>query len=453
MARVDKPLREEAAGARCYLWGKSAVGFVFDCHGRTGLGVQAGRLRVLPEDLPRMDVLLRRSRGLSGRCRRGGLAGIAAATGLGWTGWTGFRSCGLPPWWSTRPWKLPAPEGLDDAHPPAAVGAWLPQCHRDDIGGGCVLLHCWLRAEQRAGPGKVAFAGCAGQQAVVTNAVEPAWEHMDEEPAQELVRIKPHDLHTVSTFDPAVFPAEHHGSGISADRAAVGDGNPMRVAAEVCQYGFGSAEGRFGIDHPFGLAKRRKPGGKCINVCQPGQIAEEGELSRPMQRDQTFDEQPTEQSGQHPDMQEEPRLAANPTDAILREPASWYDHVDVGMVRHCRSPGVEHTGHTDAGTHTPGIGGDGRHRLCRCFEQQAVDGLFVPKSDPGDLGWQGEDQMEILHRQQIICPRRHPVTRGWSLALRAMPVFATVVCDVLVIAFGASRHMPAERFRPASLNG
>ena len=197
----------------------------------------------------------------------------------------------LPPWWSTRPWKLPTPERLNDAHLPAAAGAWLPQCHRDDIGGGCVLLHCWLRAEQRADPGKVAFAGCAGQQAVVTNAVEPAREHMDEEPAQELVRIKRAiDLHTLSTFDPVVFPAEHHGSGISADKAAIGDGNPMRITAEICQHGFGPAEGWFGIDHPFGLAKRRKPGGKCINVCQPGQIAEEGELSRPMQRDQAFDE-------------------------------------------------------------------------------------------------------------------------------------------------------------------
>jgi hypothetical protein len=61
--------------------------------------------------------------------------------------------------------------------------------------------------------------------------------------------------------------------------------------------------------------------------------------------------------------------------------------------------------------------------------------------------------MEILHRQQIICPRRHPITRSRALTLRAMPVFARVVCDMLVIASGASGHMPAERFRPASLNG
>lgn len=73
--------------------------------------------------------------------------------------------------------------------------------------------------------------------------------------------------------------------------------------------------------------------------------------------------------------------------------------------------------------------------------------------DVGDLSWQREDQMELLHRQQIICPRRHPITRGWSLTLQAMPVFATVVCDMLVIAFGASRHVPTARFCSASLNG
>jgi hypothetical protein len=37
-------------------------------------------------------------------------------------------------------WFLAPPEGLDDAHLPAAVGAWFSQCERDDLGDWRVIL-------------------------------------------------------------------------------------------------------------------------------------------------------------------------------------------------------------------------------------------------------------------------------------------------------------------------
>ena len=65
---------------------------------------------------------------------------------------------------------------------------------------------------------------------------------------------------------------------------------------------------------------------------------------------------------------------------------------------------------------------------------------------------QGEDDVEVFHGQQILGTRLHPVARRRSLALRAVPVFAGIIGDVLVATFGAARHMPAERFGPAGLN-
>ena len=122
------------------------------------------------------------------------------------------------------------------------------------------------------------------------------------------------------------------------------------------------------------------------------------------------------------------------------------------MVGERRAPGVQHAGHADPGAEVPGIGGDGRQGLGRRLEQQAVDRPLVPVRDPGDLCRQGEDDVEILHRQQVLRPRRHPVPRRRSLTLRAVPVLAGVVGDVPVAALRARRHMPAERLRPAGLD-
>ena len=70
-----------------------------------------------------------------------------------------------------------------------------------------------------------------------------------------------------------------------------------------------------------------------------------------------------------------------------------------------------------------------------------------------NLGWQCEDQMEILYGQQVFGPRRHPVARCRPLAFGTVPVLAAVICDVAVPTFGAGRHMPAERLGSAGLNG
>ncbi len=37
---------------------------------------------------------------------------------------------------------------------------------------------------------------------------------------------------------------------------------------------------------------------------------------------------------------------------------------------------------------------------------------------------QGQDHVEIFHRQQIFGAGLHPATRGWPLALAAIPVLA-----------------------------
>ncbi len=112
---------------------------------------------------------------------------------------------------------------------------------------------------------------------------------------------------------------------------------------------------------------------------------------------------------------------------------------------------VQDNGHADLRAQALGIGRDGHDRFSRGAEQEAIDRLLVPVCNAGDLGWQGEDDVEIHYRQKIFGPRRHPVARRRTLAFGAVPVLATVVRNVLVAARDASRYMPAERLSPADL--
>lgn len=77
----------------------------------------------------------------------------------------------------------------------------------------------------------------------MADAMEPIWEHMHEDAADELEGRQAHDRSAVPALDPVVFPAECHGIRICADAPVVGDGDAVGVARKVCQHGFGPAEG------------------------------------------------------------------------------------------------------------------------------------------------------------------------------------------------------------------
>ena len=73
----------------------------------------------------------------------------------------------------------------------------------------------------------------------------------------------------------------------------------------------------------------------------------------------------------------------------------------VRMVGECRSPGVQHGGEPDARAEVLGVDRDGDQGLGGDFEQQVIDDRLVLVGDIGDRSRQGEDDMEIGHRQQF----------------------------------------------------
>lgn len=114
------------------------------------------------------------------------------------------------------------------------------------------------------------------------------------------------------------------------------------------------------------------------------------------------------------------------------------------MVRHRRTPGVEHGGDADAGAEMLPICRDGQHCLRRCLEQQVVDRRLVVEGDVGDLGGQREHDVEVADRQQVGLTLGKPFPRRGTLALRTVPVAAGVIGDAPLAAVLAGLDVTAK---------
>ena len=73
-------------------------------------------------------------------------------------------------------------------------------------------------------------------------------QDVHQEPAVELTCCDCHELVPLGTLDPVVLVFERDARRVSCDQAAIGDGDAMRMAPEVRENGFGSAEWLLRID-------------------------------------------------------------------------------------------------------------------------------------------------------------------------------------------------------------
>jgi len=179
----------------------------------------------------------------------------------------------------------------------------------------------------------------------------------------ELVRRQGHGFPAAGAFDAIVLPAERHATVIGGEEPAIGDGDAVGVARQIGEHGARSAERTLGIDHPLDLAQRRQIGLEGSDVIEAGVDAEELETSVPVGGDELGQESSPEQARENLHGQNEVRSARHPTRAINGDAAARHDHVDMGMVRQRRAPGVQHGSDADAGAEVLGIGRNGGHGL------------------------------------------------------------------------------------------
>ena len=252
----------------------------------------------------------------------------------------------------------------------------------------------------------------------------PLWQDMDQEPADELVRFEGHGFVPTGATDTVILDAEGDAVVVHSDQSAVGDGDPVRVARQICQHGFGSGEGFLGVDHPVDFAQRVEKRLEGIPVQQVSMIAVELQFPRIVQPDHPVQNETPIQTGQHPDGQEEVLAAGDPFCAIRRKPSTRHDHMDMRVMGHGRTPSVQHRGNADTAPQMFWVRRDPDHRVRARTHQQIIDLAFVLTRDISDRFGQGEDQVEIPHRQQLGLARRQPCLRGPGLTFGTVTIAA-----------------------------
>jgi hypothetical protein len=99
------------------------------------------------------------------------------------------------------------------------------------------------------------------------------------------------------------------------------------------------------------------------------------------------------------------------------------------------------------------VGCDFDHRIGAGPHQQIVYLAFVLMCEVSDLLWQREDQMEVLHGQQLSLTCCQPSLGGTGLTFWTVAVTARVVGNVLMIAVLAPRNMAPEHRCSTALDG
>src|SRR5579859_1714255 len=110
--------------------------------------------------------------------------------------------------------------------------------------------------EEFAASGELLRAMAVAEEAEVPDAVEPVRQHMDQEATDEFVGRERHRL--LAIVVPVILPAEADLAVIQRHKAVVGDGDAMRIAADIVENLSWPGERPLGIDHPLSLPGRRQ---------------------------------------------------------------------------------------------------------------------------------------------------------------------------------------------------
>ncbi len=271
-------------------------------------------------------------------------------------------------------------------------------------------------------------------------------QSMKEKATDELVRLQAHDL--LGAVLTVILPAESDVIVVESFEAAVGDGDAMGVAAEIGEDLGRPAERPLGVDNPIdaphgGEVSRESGGrGKRRQTAEEAQSAGEG--SR-----QSFHEQASEHPRERFDGEKEVLSALIQRVPSCDRPPPGTTQWTWGWCVSACPPCVQEGDAADRPAEPVRIGGERRHRLRRCFEQDRVDDSLVLEGDCGDWSRQCEDDVEIGNRQKLGLARREPLGSRPTLTLRAMPVAAGIIGDPRDAAVFAGLNVSAERLGPA----
>src|SRR5271165_4135513 len=199
---------------------------------------------------------------------------------------------------------------------------------------------------------EVVVAIAIGEEAVVADAVEAVRQRVKKKAADELGGVERH--HFGDAFLAVILPGEADLAGFKREQPAVGNGDTMRVTAEIGERLARAAEW-LGIDYPIDAAQFGETRFESIGIGEAGERTGEAQPADVMSFLQVAQEQPSKQSRKNSHREEESGAAGDPARAIERGAATGHDAMDMRVMRESLAPGVEHGGDADAGAEMAGL--------------------------------------------------------------------------------------------------
>jgi len=168
-------------------------------------------------------------------------------------------------------------DDIDAPHGAATMRAGGDLTFGEGIVAGFLISRSVADIKELTAESDFIVASAIGEEAIVADAVEAVRQGMQEKATNELIGIKRH--HFGFTVLPIVLPGKAHLALGKRDQPAVGDGDTMRIAAEISQHLFGPAEWRLGIDDPVGPSELSEARGECGGIGEVREIAKETQLA------------------------------------------------------------------------------------------------------------------------------------------------------------------------------
>ena len=84
-----------------------------------------------------------------------------------------------------------------------------------------LVIEWWCYSQEFAGAHEIGLARGSGEQAVVADAVEPAWQKVEQEAADELVGAEGHDTLPLRAMTAIILVAEGDAGLVEAEQPTV----------------------------------------------------------------------------------------------------------------------------------------------------------------------------------------------------------------------------------------
>ena len=157
----------------------------------------------------------------------------------------------------------------------------------------------------------------------------------------------------------------------------VGNGDPVRITAQVAKGMFRTAEGTFRVDYPIVTEQLAEPRGEGFGLSQKCQIAMKAELAIGERLPESRYELAAKNTAEHFDWKKERIAGFDPARVIGRQSACRNHTMHVWMVFQFLIPGMEHAEEAYFRAEMFRVASDFQERFRTASEQKAVNDFLV----------------------------------------------------------------------------